>query len=489
MLFQPEQTYPKLSPLLASSCTPTPVAEPQWIAFNQALASSLGIPAKLHNTEQGLLLYAGNQLPEWAQPHALAYAGHQFANFVPQLGDGRALLLTEVLDNNQQRFDIQLKGAGRTPYSRGGDGRSAIGPVLREYIVSEAMHALNIPTTRALAAVATGEVVQRESAQPGAILTRVASSHLRVGTAQYVLGLKRYDLLKQFADYVIQRHYPSAAEAASPYLELLNQVIDKQAQLIAKWMSVGFIHGVMNTDNMTLSGETIDYGPCAFMEAYNPAQKFSYIDRRGRYAYQNQPPIAMWNLARYAETLLPLLTETDNDTEQAIQVATAAVEGFESIYHGYYEQAMATKIGHGHKASEPVTQQLLERLLHLMQQQQVDFTLAFRYLGDTDSSRFIELFSQDKTSAKNWYQDWLASHNDSKLTVVKQAMNQVNPAVIPRNHRVEEVIQAAQNTGDLRPFNRLLQALQQPFEERPEFAEFMQPAKPSEQVTTTFCGT
>lgn len=489
MLFQPEQSYTKLSPLLASPCAPSPVAKPQWIAFNQALANQLEIPSAYHATEQGLQLYAGNQLPDWAQPHALAYAGHQFANFVPQLGDGRALLLTEVVNANQQRFDIQLKGAGRTPYSRGGDGRSAIGPVLREYLVSEAMHALNIPTTRALAAVATGEAVQRETAQPGAILTRVASSHLRVGTAQYVLGLKRYDLLKQFTDYVIERHYPTAANSANPYLDLLNQVIDKQAQLIAKWMSVGFIHGVMNTDNTALSGETIDYGPCAFMEAYNPAQKFSYIDRRGRYAYQNQPPIAMWNLARYAETLLPLLSENNDDTEQAIQMATAAVEAFEGLYQGYYEQAMAAKIGHGQHASAPSTQQLLERLLQLMQQQQVDFTLAFRYLGDTDSSRFIELFSQDITEAKTWYQSWLASQGENDIASIKQAMNRVNPAVIPRNHRLEEVIQAAQNSGDLRPFNRLLQALQQPFQERPEFTEFMQPAKPSEQVTTTFCGT
>lgn len=491
MVFQPEQTYPQLSNLLASPCLPSSVKKPQWIAFNQALAERLGIPSEWHDTEQGLQLYAANQLPEWAQPHALAYAGHQFANFVPQLGDGRAILLTEVVTGSGQRYDIQLKGAGRTPYSRGGDGRSAIGPILREYLVSEAMHAMHVPTTRALAAVATGEWVQRETAQPGAILTRVASSHLRVGTAQYVLGLKRYDLLKRFADYVIQRHYPTCISADNPYLELLNQVIDKQAYLIAKWMSIGFIHGVMNTDNMTLSGETIDYGPCAFMEAYNPAQKFSYIDRRGRYAYQNQPAIGMWNLARYAETLLPLLND---DAEQALTIGTAAVEAFESSYQNYYEKAMAAKIGHLPNAHTPTTKQLLERLLQLMQQYNVDFTLAFRYLGDNDSQRFLGLFSteankQSTSLAVIWYNDWLQSHSHADLAAVKHAINEVNPAIIPRNHRIEEAIQAAQNQGDLTIFNRLLNVLKQPFTERNDTADLMQPAAPEQAVTTTFCGT
>lgn len=501
--FKPEQTYTRLSNQLASPCAPSPVANPQWIAFNQPLANELGIPAQWHNTENGLQLYAGNQLPEWAQPNALAYAGHQFSNYVPQLGDGRALLLTEIIDSHNQRYDIQLKGAGRTPYSRGGDGRSAIGPVLREYLVSEAMHAMGVPTTRALAAVATGEWVQRETAQPGAILTRVARSHLRVGTAQYVLGLKNFELLKQFADYVIQRHYPSAAEAANPYLELLNQVVDKQAQLIAKWMSLGFIHGVMNTDNMTLSGETIDYGPCAFMEAYNPAQKFSYIDRRGRYAYQNQPAIAMWNLARYAETLLPLFIEnlpesTNEHKDQAVALGTAAVEQFETRYQQYYAAAMAAKIGHANEANAPLTQQLLERLLQLMHTHHVDFTLAFRYLTDTTEGvpRFVRLFSGSSGTGKTgveqaqaWHQDWLASHKSADMNVVTMAMKQVNPAIIPRNHRIEEAIQAAQNEGDLTLFNRLHKALQQPFEERREFADLMAPALPNEQVTTTFCGT
>ena len=493
--FKPEQSYTQLSNQLAIPCVPSPVASPQWIAFNRSLANDLGIPKQWHDTDAGLQLYAGNELPDWVQPHALAYAGHQFANFVPQLGDGRALLLTEVVDNHNQRFDIQLKGAGRTPFSRGGDGRSAIGPVLREYLVSEAMHVMGVPTTRALAAVVTGEWVQRETAQPGAILTRVASSHLRVGTAQYVLGLKNYKLLKQFADYVIQRHYPRTAEATNPYLELLNQVVDKQAQLIAKWMSLGFIHGVMNTDNMTLSGETIDYGPCAFMEAYAPTQKFSYIDRRGRYAYQNQPPIAMWNLARYAETLLPLIHD---DSEQAVALATTAVEQFETRYQQYYASAMAAKIGHADAANAPLTQQLLERLLQLMHTHHVDFTLAFRYLADTTKGapRFVSLFSDasgaDKTAvdhAKSWYQDWLASHKSGDINAVTMAMKQVNPAIIPRNHRIEEAIQAAQNEGDLTLFNRLHQALQQPFDETPEVADFMVPALPNEQVTTTFCGT
>ncbi|MBY6062888.1 protein adenylyltransferase SelO [Pseudidiomarina sediminum] len=474
-----ELSYVKLDPRLSTACQPTPVKQPQWLAFNSELAALLQLPETLCATELGAQVFAGNSTPDWAQPHALAYAGHQFAHFVPQLGDGRALLLTEVIAADGERYDLQLKGAGRTPYSRGGDGRAPIGPVLREYLVSEAMHTLGVPTTRALAAVATSEWVQRDPAQPGAVLTRVSKSHLRVGTAQYVLALREKNLLKAFADYVIQRHYPSCADQDAPYLALLKAVIDQQAQLIAQWMSLGFIHGVMNTDNMTLSGETIDYGPCAFMEAYDPATVFSAIDQRGRYMFQNQPPIAMWNLARYAETLLPLF---DADEATAIEQATQAVTEFESSYQHYYWQRMTAKLGLNDSVEN---RQLAQDYLDLMQQRGVDFTLAFRYLGDADSERLAVLFEQHEDWQK-WYQKWqqalpsLAARSQLKL---------VNPAYIPRNHLVEAMIQEVLETGALTRFNRLHDALKKPYHEREELADLMRPASAQEQVKQTFCGT
>ena len=476
-----EQTYVQLDARLSSSVEPTPVLDPQWIAFNDELAVQLQLPLTQRATPEGLQIFAGNSTPDWAQPHALAYAGHQFANYVPQLGDGRAVLLTEVVDKNGQRYDIQLKGSGRTPYSRGGDGRSPLGPVLREYLVSEAMHHLNVPTTRALAAVASGEMVKRESIEPGAILTRVAKSHLRVGTAQYVLALQERKLLKAFADYVIQRHYPACASAAQPYLALLTQVRDNQAALIAQWMSLGFIHGVMNTDNMTLSGETIDYGPCAFMEAYDPQQVFSSIDRRGRYMYQNQPPIGMWNIARFAETLLPLL---ELDEQQAIAQASEVVHGFEHVYQQQYHARMSAKLGLA--PEHPQAEQLLEDFLQLMHHHQVDFTLGFRYLSDNNDKRIGALFQQSPTWQK-WYQQWQNAHED--INAAKQQMAQVNPIYIPRNHLVHEVIMAATNDGDLMPFNTLHRVLKNPFTEDTELARYAQPAARDEQVTRTFCGT
>lgn len=475
MPFRPEHSYQDLSEQLFAPCKATSVQAPQWLAFNEELAKQLQIPQELWATEKGLQIFSGNQTPEWATPAALVYAGHQFANFVPQLGDGRALLLTEVIANNQQRYDIQLKGSGRTPYSRGGDGRSPMGPVIREYLVSEAMHKLNVPTTRALAAVATGEWVQRDTAQPGAILTRVAKSHLRVGTAQYVLHLRDYNLLKSFADYVIDRHYPALKDAATPYLDLLEHVQNKQAQLIAKWMSLGFIHGVMNTDNMTLSGETIDYGPCAFMEAYDPATKFSFIDKRGRYAYHNQPAIGLWNIARYAETLLPLI---DDDPDKAVAQATATIETFQTTYEDFYWQEMSRKIG----VNDPtIAKPLVERYLNLMQAQQVDFTQAFRFLGDATPERAQELF-ENSDSWQIWFNDWQAHADRSDL-------HQVNPAYIPRNHLIELAIQAAANDGDLTIFNRLQRMLADPFTERTEFKDWFEPAKSEQAITQTFCGT
>ncbi len=486
---QTEHSYTQLDPRLSASCEPTPVQQPQWLAVNTELAEYLGIPEALCGTEQGAQVFAGNEVPDWAQPAALGYAGHQFANYVPQLGDGRAVLLAEVIASDGQRYDLQLKGSGRTPFSRGGDGRSPIGPVLREYLVSEAMHRLGVPTTRALAAVATGELVQRQQAEPGAILTRVASSHLRVGTAQYVLAFKDRALLQRFADYVIERHYPDCANANAdanakqPYLALLEAVIERQAQLVAKWMSLGFIHGVMNTDNMTLSGETIDYGPCAFMEAYDPATVFSSIDRRGRYMYQNQPPIAMWNLARFAETLLPLLHDNDEDADTAIKLATAAVESFEARYQKHYWLAMTAKIGltPEHQSAQILVQDFLD----LLEQHSIDFTLAFRYLSDAEPTRLAALFKQDD-AWRPWYQRWQAAWPEG---FSPSQLAQVNPAYIPRNHRVQEVIDEAVNEGSLSKFNRLNQVLREPFVERAENADLMLPAATGEQVTRTFCGT
>jgi uncharacterized protein YdiU (UPF0061 family) len=478
-----EHSYSQLDPRLSASCEPTPVMQPQWLAVNTELAEYLGIPEDLLASEQGLPFFAGNALPDWAQPAALGYAGHQFANYVPQLGDGRALLLAEVIAADGKRFDVQLKGSGRTPFSRGGDGRSPIGPVLREYVVSEAMHRLGVPTTRALAAVATGELVQREQAEPGAILTRVASSHLRVGTAQYVLAFKDRELLQRFADYVIERHYPECTTAEQPYLALLEAVIERQAQLIAKWMSLGFIHGVMNTDNMTLSGETIDYGPCAFMEVYDPATVFSSIDRRGRYMYQNQPPIAMWNLARFAETLLPLLHAEGEDAEPAIKAATQAVEGFEASYQQYYWQAMTGKIGL--TPDSKGAQILVQDFLDVLEQHKIDFTLAFRYLSDAEPTRLAQLFTAEE-HWRPWYARWQAAWPQG---FKPEQLQQVNPAYIPRNHRIQELIDEAINEGSLAKFNRLNQVLREPYREREDNQDLMAPAAAGEQVTRTFCGT
>lgn len=478
-----EHSYLQLDPRLSASCEPTPVIQPQWLAINTELADDLGVPEALCGSEQGLQIFSGNTVPDWAQPAALGYAGHQFANYVPQLGDGRALLLAELIASDGKRYDIQLKGSGRTPFSRGGDGRSPLGPVLREYIVSEAMHRFGVPTTRALAAIASGELVQREQQEPGAILTRVASSHLRVGTAQYVLAFKDRTLLQRFADYVIERHYPACAEAESPYLALLEAVIEKQAQLIAKWMSLGFIHGVMNTDNMTLSGETIDYGPCAFMEAYNPATVFSSIDRRGRYMYQNQPPIAMWNLARFAETLLPLLHADDEDPKAAIEVATAAVQGFEQRYQQHYWQAMTNKIGLNPQMQS--AQVLVQDFLDLLEQHNVDFTLAFRFLGDANNGRLASLFPEG-ADWQSWYQRWQAAW---PADFSPSQLQQVNPAYIPRNHRIQQAIDEATDSGSLARFNRLNEVLREPFVEREEHADLLLPAAAGEQVTRTFCGT
>jgi uncharacterized protein YdiU (UPF0061 family) len=374
----PEHFYARLSP--------TPVAKPRLIIFNESLASELGVDTRGLEPEELAAVFAGNVIPPGAEPIAMAYAGHQFGNFVPQLGDGRAILLGEVVDRNGERRDIQLKGAGRTPFSRRGDGRAALGPVLREYLVSEAMHALGIPTTRALAVVSTGEPVYRDRQLPGAVLTRVASSHIRVGTFQYFAARGDMEAVKRLSGYVIDRHFPEARASERPPLALLQIVVERQASLVARWMHVGFIHGVMNTDNTALSGETIDFGPCAFIDSYDPATTFSAIDVFGRYAYANQPTIAKWNLARFAETLLPLL---DPDPKRAVELANEAISAFTSRFQAHWLAGMRDKLGLS--SNDEVDLELAHSLLRAMYENAADFTLTFRRLGDPPRMRKLTL--------------------------------------------------------------------------------------------------
>jgi len=472
-------------------------AEPRLIKLNRALAEELGLDAAALDTPEGALIFSGNQLPPGAAAIAQAYAGHQFGGFSPQLGDGRALLLGEVIDKNGKRRDIAFKGSGRTPFSRGGDGKAALGPVLREYIIGEAMHALGIPTTRALAAVTTGETVRRERNLPGAVLTRVAASHIRVGTFQFVTARGDDVTLRKLADYVIVRHYPELKGQADPYLSLLRSVCERQAELIARWMNVGFIHGVMNTDNMTLSGETIDYGPCAFMDHYNPATVFSSIDEQGRYAYANQPPIANWNLARFAEALLPLLAvEQGDNQDRAVQRAMEVLEAFQGRYEHYWLRGMRLKLGLTRDEAGDFA--LAQDFLKGMEGQAVDLTKAFRSLADAaeaaDASlegRLRKLYA-DGAALNGWLPRWRVRLNGEGVTPEQRAraMREVNPVYIPRNHRVEEALAAAVDLGDYAPFEKLLVVLQQPFEERIEFAAYAEPAPAVEAAGyRTFCGT
>lgn len=460
-----QNTYSKLPGSFFEKTTPSPVLRPSIIAVNDGLAHDLGIDPDFLRSDQGLAILAGNSVPEGAEPLAMAYAGHQFAHFVPQLGDGRAILLGEIGGK-----DIQLKGAGPTPFSRRGDGRSALGPVLREYLVSEAMHALGVPTTRALAAVASGELVLREEPEKGGVFTRVASSHLRIGTAQFFAARQDLDSLRALVDYANQRHCPGADGA----LDLLKKVIARQAQLVAQWMGIGFIHGVMNTDNMSLSGETIDYGPCAFMDRFDPAQRFSYIDRQGRYAYQNQPGIAQWNLTRLAETLLPLL---DEDQDKAVEIAKTELEKFPHLFESARLEIFSKKIG----LPDNQDWDLIQSLLDTMAEEQADFTLAFRSLGKGDTEFFSHF--EDQTAAREWIARWKAT-GEADISL----MNRVNPAFIPRNHRIEEVIEAAKN-DDFAPFHELHQVLQQPYLDQPGFEKYAKSPEPDEIVCATFCGT
>jgi uncharacterized protein YdiU (UPF0061 family) len=469
-LFAFEHSYARELEGLYEPWHGSPASAPRLLALNEPLAAELGVAADRLSAE----MLAGAVVPDGAAPIAQAYSGHQFGGYSPRLGDGRALLLGELIDVHGHRRDLHLKGSGRTPFARGGDGKAAVGPMLREYVVSEAMHALGIPTTRALAVVATGDQVARETLLPGAVLSRVAASHIRVGTFQYAAAKHDLPLLRRLADYTIARHYPAVAEAENPYLAFFEQVVDAQASLIARWMLVGFIHGVMNTDNMAISGETIDYGPCAFMDAYDPATVFSSIDHAGRYTYGNQPAVAQWNLARFAETLLPLI---DADSGAAIAAASDVLTSFSDRYDAYWRQGMRVKLGLEHDDDA-----LIADLLALLASQAVDFTAFFRALSASlrgDASRVRALFS-DPGLFDLWAARWHGEDPD--------AMDRVNPLYIPRNHLVEEALTAA-TAGDLQPFERLVDVLAQPFEERPGLAAFAAPAPPSFGAYRTFCGT
>lgn len=459
-----------------------PVESPKLIIFNRLLASSLGLDVESLDSDEGAQIFAGNSIPEGAEPLAQAYAGHQFGNF-NMLGDGRALLLGEQITPQGERVDIQLKGSGRTPYSRGGDGRAAVGPMLREYIISEAMYALGIPTTRSLAVVSTGENIIRETERPGAILTRVASSHIRVATFQYAARWGSIDDLRALADYTLHRHFPEVAKAENRYLLLLQEVIKRQAALIAQWQRVGFIHGVMNTDNMAISGETIDYGPCAFMDAYNPSTVFSSIDRQGRYAYGNQPYIAGWNLARFAETLLPLLHE---DEEQAVQLAQDAIAQFSELYHHHWLKGMRAKLGLLDEEAED--EALIKELLELMEKHSADYTNTFLALT-FDTLEGTALFGTPEFA--EWHERWQArlDRQQGEKEVSGQLMRTNNPAVIPRNHRVEEALERAENHGDLSVMEKLLAVLSDPFAHSPEQAEYAELPAQCNTSYQTFCGT
>jgi len=469
---------------LAELCVPWQADEapdPTLLVLNEPVAAELGIDPGWLRSPEGLPLLVGRLVPDGATPTAQAYAGHQFGGYSPRLGDGRALLLGEVVDDAGRPRDVHLKGSGRTPFARGGDGLAAVGPMLREYVISEGMHALGIPTTRALAVVSTGRPVRRETMLPGAVLTRVASSHLRVGTFQYARATGDVDLLRRLADHAIRRHHPVAAEAENPYLALFDAVAASQAQLVARWMLVGFVHGVMNTDNMTISGETIDYGPCAFMEAFDPATVYSSIDVGGRYAYGQQPDIAQWNLARLAEALLPLL---HREEEHAIELAVDSLGRFPSQYTSTCTAGMRAKLGLPDTVGTEAVQPLVDELLALMQESRVDHTCFFRTLsgaarGDAETTR--SMFA-DTAGFDAWAQRWLA------LQPHAESMDRVNPAYIPRNHRVEEAL-AAGSDGDLGPLEQLLEAVTDPYHERPGLERYAGPAPADVGRYRTFCGT
>ena len=492
-----DHSYAKLPGDFFVRVAPAEVPSPALIRINRTLASELGLDPDWLGSADGIAMLSGNALPANANPIAMAYAGHQFGGFSPQLGDGRALLLGELIGADGIRRDVQLKGSGRTPFSRGGDGKAPLGPVVREYLVSEAMAALGIPTTRALAAVTTGEWVQREETVPGAVLTRVAQSHVRVGTFEYFASRGQTDRLRQLADYVIDRHYPEARDSENPARSLLEGVVWRQAHLIARWMQVGFVHGVMNTDNTQIAGETIDFGPCAFMEQFDVRTVFSSIDRQGRYAWGNQPSIGQWNLSRLAESLLPLLAE---DEAAGIEAAKAALEPFGAIFNTALVEGFSAKLGLASRppsSDENSPADFINETFALMAQEAVDFTLFFRHLtlvaagGDTET--FLSLFA-DRNAGAQWVERWKSVVSSGSGAAgapppdLVEGMRRSNPIFIPRNHRVEQAIQGALQ-GDYADFELLNQVLARPFDEQPEHASLEKPAEPHEVVQRTFCGT
>ena len=485
-----DNSYARLPDRFFARVAPTPVGGATLIRLNRGLAEELGLDPDWLASPAGVEALAGRRVPEGAEPLAAAYAGHQFGGFVPQLGDGRAVLLGEVVDRGGTRRDIQLKGSGPTPFSRSGDGRAALGPVLREYLVSEAMAALGIRTTRALAAVATGEAVARETLLPGAVLTRVASSHIRVGTFQFFAARGDVEGLRVLADHVIRRHYQDAAETERPYLALLERVIAAQAELVASWLLVGFVHGVMNTDNMSVAGETIDYGPCAFMDAYHPATVFSSIDAHGRYAFGNQPRIAQWNLARLAETLLPLISD---DPAEAVRQAEEALVGFADRFQAAYHSGLMRKLGLTTDREGDAA--LASDLLATMADHEADYTLTFRRLCDAacepDRDGPVRDLFIDPTAYDAWAARWRERLGDTPVDpdARRATMRAVNPAYIPRNHRVEAMIRAAVERDDYGPLSELASVLARPFEDQPEMARYADPPAPEDRVTQTFCGT
>lgn len=477
-----DNSFARLPSSFFTSQNPVQVSSPKLVILNESLAASLGVNVEALQSEEGVAEFAGNRIPDGAFPLAQAYAGHQFGHFT-MLGDGRAVLLGEQITPSGERFDIQLKGSGRTRYSRGGDGRAALGPMLREYIISEAMHALGIPTTRSLAVVTTGEPIYRETELPGAILTRVAASHIRVGTFEYVANWGTVEDLRTLADYTINRHYPEIADASNRYLSLLQEVIKRQARLIAKWQLVGFIHGVMNTDNMAISGETIDYGPCAFMDTYDLATVFSSIDVQGRYAYGNQPYIGGWDLARFAEALLRLL---DDNEKEAVKLAEGAISEYGKLYQANWLAGMRAKLGLFNAEDED--EALIEDLFVMMQKHRADYTNTFRALTFDRHEETGLLGSQEFSQ---WNERWQArlSRQEESKAASHELMRKSNPAVIPRNHRVEEALEAAVKQGDYSVMEKLLAVLANPFAHSPEQAEYCTLPAPSTQPYRTFCGT
>jgi serine/tyrosine/threonine adenylyltransferase len=484
-----DNSYLRLDGPFAQPTRAAGASEPWMFAFNEPLAMELGLDVEALKRD-GAEIFSGNRALEGAANAALAYAGHQFGHFQPQLGDGRAMLMGEVTAPDGKHYDIHLKGSGPTPFSRNGDGRSALGPVMREYIVSEAMHRLGIPATRALAAVVTGDVVHRETVKPGAVMARVASSHIRVGTFQYFAARGDTAALKTLADHVIARHYPELAGEADVYFRLFEALAARQAGLIARWMGVGFIHGVMNTDNMSVSGETIDFGPCAFMDTYSAAKVFSSIDRNGRYAYSNQPAIGQWNMARFAETLLPLM---DENQDAAFEKANEGLKRYGEVFQAEWLKVMRAKLGLVQVRNDDLA--LVQSLLALMEEGGADFSLAFLRLtaaaGGPFADKLFKAEFNDPIAAGIWLDGWrLYTAGDGVTQEARfRIMQGANPAFIPRNHRVEEAIRAAEDDGDFSPFERLMRVLEKPYEEQPEFARYQNAPAPDQIVSKTFCGT